>query len=54
MRILVLKDANDDKVNKKCYQLEEDGYVIIDIVYTPETAGHYVSYAVIKYRLKRI
>ena len=54
MNIKVIKNAADETVNKNCYELERNGYEIIDIVFTHETYKHYVNYAVIKYKLKRI
>lgn len=54
MKISVIDYATDEKVNKKCDELERNGYKIIDIVFTHHTANHYVSYAVIKYKLKEI
>ena len=54
MNIKVIKDATDDTVNRKCYELESNGYEIIDIIFTHESYNHYVNYAVIKYKLKRI
>lgn len=52
MHIKVIEFATDDKVNKEVYELENNGYTIIDIVFTHPIANHYVSYATIKYKLK--
>lgn len=52
MRIKILEYANEKNTNKECVELEENGFVIIDIVYTHHTANHYIAYAVIKYKEK--
>ena len=54
MNIKVIEYATEEKVNKKVYELENNGYVIIDIIFTHPTNNHYVSYVTIKYKLKRI
>lgn len=54
MKIAVIEYATDKKVNQRCDELEKFGFKIIDIVFTHHTANHYVSYAVIKYKLKEI
>ncbi len=50
MRIKIIEYANEKKTNKECVELEENGFVIIDIVYTHPIASHYIEYAVIKYK----
>lgn len=52
MRIKILEYANEKNTNKECVELEENGFVIIDIVYTHHTVNHYIAYAVIKYKEK--
>lgn len=54
MNVIIMEQATEEQINKKVYEMENNGYVIIDIVFTPPTYNHYVSYTVIKYKLKRI
>ena len=49
MRIKVIKEATEKRVNEYCAELEKSGFEIMDIIYTHPSYNHYVEYAVIKY-----
>ncbi len=48
MRIKILKNKDEDFINNECNKLEDKGYKILDIVYTPQSYRHFETTIVIK------
>ncbi len=53
MRIKILEYANEKNTNKECVELEENGFVIIDIVYTHHTANHILRMQLLNTKKKK-
>ena len=49
MKVAILKDCTEESINRKLTQLQGKNKVI-DVVYYPETHGHYQTYCLIKYK----
>ena len=50
MRVKIIEYANEEKINKECEKLAENGNIILDVIVTHPTQNHYVTYVVIKYK----
>ena len=50
MRVKILDGCTQSDINEAANKLEKRGYIIIDIIYYPQTAKHYKTYACIKFK----